>query len=45
MFFPVKISVVRKDIDVPVQSLSDNLAAKERLLQGQLDAIQVLRRC
>lgn len=42
MYFQVRLGVVRSDTDASVQSLSDNLAARERLLQAQLDAIQEL---
>lgn len=42
MYFQVKLGVVRRDVDVSLQGLADNLAARENLLRTQLDGIQNL---
>jgi hypothetical protein len=42
MHFQVKLGVVRREVDVSLQGLADNLAARENLLRTQLDGIQNL---
>jgi hypothetical protein len=42
MFFPVKLGVVRRDVDATLQDSHDSLDAKEAYLQAQLDGIKTL---